>query len=241
MMKKLNIHLRPSRLAFLSVLLGAAITFGGCLKDDNGPSQIASTAAIIAVPGSEGLDIALDNNLLNDPYWGEQFGYVDVLPYKNAYPGSRLVRVFDPEGAPDDGPLAYETVNFVAGNFYSLYVVGDDRLEIMVTEDDLSEPGDGHAKIRFMQLSPDAPELDIAEPDRDTILAANMKFKDVTDFIKFDADEPHTFNITAHDGGKLADTISITPKNNSIYTIWLKGLFTTEDEQKAFGHALIKF
>lgn len=227
---------------FLGLLMfSTAVVFSSCLKDDTGgPSQISATTAVNAVPGSEGFDIALDNNLLNDPYLGEEFVYTDVLPYKNAYPGSRLVRVFDPQGTPDTPPLVYETVNFVAGSFYSLYVVGYDELEIMVTEDDLSDPGEGNAKIRFIQLSPDAPALDIMDAGGDATLASNMEFKDVVDFTTLEAGEAYTFNVMENGGTDVVHTFDLTPESNRIYTVWIKGLFESEgDETLAFGHEVI--
>ena len=211
------------------------------MKDDTEPIQISAAAAVNAVPGSEGLDIALDNNLLNDVYWGEEFVYTDVLPYKNAYPGSRLVRVFDPQGEPDASPLAYETVDFVSGNFYSLYVVGYEKLEIIATEDDLSDPGEGNAKIRFIQLSPDAPPLDIVETGQDEVFASAMAFKDVVGFDTVEAGKAYTFNVIQHGEADAADTFDITPESNRIYTVWIKGLFEEEsDEGLAFGHEVIK-
>ncbi len=231
---------KRNRLSLAMLLLGVVIAFGSCLKDDTGPSQISATAALNAVPGSEGLDIGLDNNQLNDRYWGEEFAYTDVLPYKNAYPGSRLVRVFDPQRNADTPPLAYTTVNFVPGTFYTLYVVGYDELEIMVTEDDPSAPGEGNAKIRFIQLSPDAPSLDIVEEGEDVAVATDMEFKDVVEFFPIEAGTAHTFNILEHGSTDVVHTFDFTPENNKIYTIWVKGLFESEgDESLAFGHEVI--
>src|SRR5690606_505948 len=207
-------------LAFLGMAI-VAVTFSACLKDDTGPSQISATAALNAVPGSGELDIGLDNNQLNDRYWGEEFAYTDVLPYKNAYPGNRLVRVLDPQN-PNSGPLVYETVTFVPGKFYSLYVVGYDELQIMVTEDDLSAPGEGNAKLRFIQLSPDAPSLDIKEAGEGTVLAEGLEFMDAIDFATIAADEPYTFEITEQGSDEVLHSFDFTPESNLIYTIWIK-------------------
>lgn len=223
----------------LSGMAMGVVAFSSCLKDDTGPSQISATAALNAVPGSEGLDIGLDNNQLNDRYWGEDFVYTDVLPYKNAYPGSRLVRVFDP-GTPNAEPLTYETVNFQPGKFYTLYVVGDDELQIVVTEDDLTAPGEGNAKIRFMQLSPDAPALDIRESTGGDVRAEDLKFMDVGDFFTVEADEPYVFDVTEAGSNEVIHSIDLTPESNTIYTIWIKGLFdNSEDNDLAFGHDVI--
>lgn len=226
----------------LVIMVLIVVTFSACLKDgENGPDQISATAALNAVPGSEGLDIALDNNLLNDRYWGEDFVYTDMLPYKNAFPGSRLVRVFSQERTPDTPPLAYETVDFTPGSFYTLYVVGyeEDDLQIMVTEDDSSAPGEGNAKLRFIHLSPDAPALDITEDGDDAEGASNIEFKDAVDFSTLAADETYTFEIREHGGSEVIHSFDFTPENNRIYTIWVKGLYESNDESLAFGHEII--
>lgn len=232
---------RVSRVIALATLV--VVTFSACLKDnDNGPEQISAVAALNAVPGSQGLDIGLDNNQLNDRYWGEDFVYTDMLPYKNAFPGSRLVRVFNPQRTPDTPPLAYETVDFAPGSFYTLYVVGyeEDEIQLMVTEDDLSAPGEGSAKLRFIHLSPDAPALDIIETGDDAEGAGNIKFMDVVDFATVDAGEAYTFEILEHGGNDVIHSFDFTPESDRIYTIWVKGLVESEDDESlAFGHEVI--
>ncbi len=222
------------------------VTLTSCLKDnDNGVYQVSAVRALNAVPGSEQLDLGLDNKLLNldlQTLEVEDFAYGDTLPYKRAWPGSRLVRVFERDNAPSNQPLAQGTAQFVPGQFYSLYVVGlpDDDVELMLTEDDLSDPGDGKAKIRFINLSPDAPALDFGIDGADTLIADDIAFKEVKAFSRVDADEAYTFNIIEHSSGNAVHSFAFTPKSDMIYTIWVKGRFeNTGDAALDLGHDII--
>jgi len=227
------------------VLLAAVsiLAFSACLKDDGAVNQISAVRALNAAPGSAQLDIGLDQNQLNYDRQNmrtEDFAYGDTLPYKNAWPGSRWVRVFETGSGASTQPIAQGTVQFTPGKFYSLYVVGYEDIELMATEDDLSAPGAGKAKIRFIHLSPDAPALDFAIAGTDTPLAADKVFKEVEKFSTVDADETYTFQIIEHSSGDVVHTFEFTPGSDMIYTVWAKGLFDNEgDAALDFGHGII--
>ncbi|SEK33094.1 DUF4397 domain-containing protein [Parapedobacter koreensis] len=237
--------LKSSRLLLFGIFVGGMMTLASCLKDDEqGSYQISAVRALNAVPGSASLDIGLDGKQLNfDNASGEDedFAFGDTLAYKNAWPGNRWVTVFNPADYPNAEPLAQGTVYFTPGRFYSLYVVGyDEDTELMATEDNLSAPGAGKAKIRFINLSPNAPSLDFRVDDADTLIASNKAFKEVADFSAIDAEETYIFNIIEHSSGNVVHTFEFTPKQDMIYTIWVKGLFeNTGDDALDFGHDII--
>ena len=231
------VKIRRGRIVFVLVTVVISfITLSACLKGEEGLNQVSAVAALNAVPGSEGLDIGLDNNQLNH----RVFAYGDTIPYLNAWPGRRLVRVFEVDRGPTTAPEAQGTVDFIPGKFYSLYVVGYEDIELMTTEDDLSSPGEGRAKIRFINLSPDAPSLDFGATSIDTLLASDRKFKSVTRFSTFDAGEAYTFHIMEHNSDQVLHAFDFTPESNMIYTVWAKGLFApTDNELLDFGHGII--
>lgn len=229
--------------AVMAISIGL-VTLNGCLKDgDNASYRISAVSALNAVPGSESLDIGLDGHKLNfDNMTGESeaFAFTDTLPYKNAWPGNRLVSVLDPADYPNAHPLVQGTVSFIPGSFYSLYIVGYEKLELVVTADDLSAPAGGKAKIRFIHLSPDAPSLDFGIDRADTLIGNDKAFKEATDFTSIDVGEEYTFNIIAHSSGEVLDAVVLAPESGMIYTIWIKGLLgNTGDEALDFGHGII--
>ncbi len=232
---------KESRLVFVLVAIAMSlITLNACLKDSEGVNQVSAVRALNAVPGSTGLDIGLDQNQINERLLGEEFAYGDTLPYKNAWPGRRLVRIFDPIRNAATPPLVQGTVDFVPGRFYSLYVAGSKNIQLMATEDDLSAPGEGKAKIRFIHLSPDAPSLDFGIEGADALLASDKAFMTVVGFSTIDAGETYTFNIIAHDSGDVLHAFEFTPENDMIYTVWAKGLVeNTTKPALGFGHGII--
>lgn len=227
------------------VLVIGLVTLGGCLKDDdNGIYQVSAVRALNAIPGSDQLDIGLNESWLNYDLQTnevEDFAYRDTLPYKKAWPGTRTVRVVERDNATADGLLAEQEVQFVPGQFYSLYVVGmDDEVSVMFTADNLSAPPPAKAKIRFINLSPDAPGLDFGVEGADTLIANDIAFKGVNDFSVVDGDETYTFNVVEHNSGEVVHAFTFKPESNRIYTMWVRGLFESADDVTlALGHDIL--
>lgn len=230
-------------LFFLLTLTGTGM-LSSCLKEEESVGQISAVRALNAVPGSGQLDIGLDQNQLNydrQAMRAENFAYGDTLPYKNAWPGSRWVRVFETGTGARREPIAQGSVQFRPGSFYSLYVVGyDENVEVLITEDDLSAPGRGKSKVRFIHLSPDAPALDVFVADTEEPLVADLAFKEAKGFLEVSSDRTYAVRITDHRRGDVLYTFTFSPDPNRIYTIWLKGLLDSpDDEALAFGQGTI--
>lgn len=226
-------------------VLAVVALLGGCLKDDNPVYQVSAVRALNAVPGSDQLDVFLDQNKLNfdDAKWqDESFAYTDTLPYKNAWPNNRVVSIVDPVDYPNASPLVQKTVNFIPGKFYSLYVVGYDDIEVMYAEDDLSSPAAGKAKIRFAHLSSDAPALDfeLATGATEPLRVDGKVFKEISDFTTVDGDVAYTVNFVEHDSKTLLHSFEFIPETGMIYTVWVSGLIEdTGDGTLAFGHGIL--
>lgn len=226
-------------------MVASGMLVGGCLKDDNHVYQVAAVRALNAIPGSEQLDVFLDQNKLNfnnETWQDEEFAYTDTLPYKNAWPNNRMVSVVDPTDYPNAKPLVQKNVNFVPGKFYSLYVVGYDDIEVLSTEDDLAEPAEGKAKIRFAHLSPDAPAVDFevhAGSGENPWRVDDNAFKDITGFATVDGDITYTINFIEHGTDVILHTFEFTPESDMIYTVWVGGLMgNTGDAALDFGHGV---
>lgn len=221
------------------------VTLNGCLKDDNNELyQVSAVRALNAVPGSDQLDIALNESWLNyvpETDRVEDFAYRDTLAYKRAWPGMRIVRVFENGNATNEGLLAQKSVQFVPGQFYSLYVVGfEDDIELIQTLDDLSQPAAGKAKVRFINLSPNAPALDFGIDGADTLIANDIAFKEEKGFSAVQGGETYTFNIIEHGSSDIVHSFAFKPESGRIYTVWVRGLFENEENTELdLGHDII--
>src|SRR5690606_35422379 len=195
-----------------------------------------------ASPAAEGFDMGLDQRLVNSiSPDNPDFAYGDTLGYFNAFPGQRWVRVFEDAQAAAQ-PLAQGTINLAPGQAYTVYVVGYEELELIATSDDLSAPESGKAKIRFVNLSPDAPSLGLGIRGVQTLIASDKEYKKYSDFVEVDADETHTFDITLHEGGDVVHSVALVPAAGRVSAARPKGLGDYEAHQGlAFGHGSMTY
>lgn len=235
--------MRHGNLIKLIVLSVVAFTFSACLKD-NDPVEIrvARVAFLNAVPESDGVDIGLDQNQVNNPWSNNpDFAYGDTLGYVNAFPGQRWVRVFASERDPYEQPLIDGTINLTPGESYTIYVVGHEELGLVATTDNLSTPASGKAKVRFVNLSPDAPSLSLGINGEGTNISSDKDFKEYSDFVEVDAGETFDFEITLHASGEIAHSFSMGLHEGGFYTIWAKGLFDNSLPNAPFEHGVMDY
>ncbi|MGJ1420539.1 DUF4397 domain-containing protein [Sphingobacterium spiritivorum] len=207
-------------------------------NDDYGYGELSGTGAVNAVPLAIKLDIGLDQNKLN--LSNESFDFGDYLPYRNAFPGNRLVRVFDRDSI-GKAALVSKQVAFAPGKIYSLFVVGDTKLDVVSYEDKADVPAKGTANVRFINLSPDAPALNLGSEGADTLLVKNKSFKEASAYLTLQTGKKYKLFITSNVNRELV-SFEFEPKDQSIYTIWAKGLInaTPANEKFKFGYKIIQ-
>ncbi|MCD0489747.1 DUF4397 domain-containing protein [Pedobacter sp. MC2016-14] len=218
---------RLTRTFLLTAAAGIAILFNACKQDDVVYTPtIAALSIVNASPNSPSLDFYIDNQRVNTN--GLLFG--DKIEYQRAYQGNRNTSVAV-TGA--QTPLITKTINLVAAQYHSLYIVGNqESLDYVLLKDDETDPAATKAKVRFVNLSPDAPALNLevvgdATPFTDLAYKAFTPFKDVTPATA-------TLKLTNKTTGALVATLeNVELKKGKTYTIWAKGLVTTTvDAQK---------
>lgn len=231
---KTAFKLKLSKASIIMFLLSAIISLSSCLKN-SGPdtgSIVSALTVIHASPNSPAFDFVLDNQRILDPS-GPEFVYGKRIPYFRAFSGSRLARVYEKNNF--ISPLHEVELKLISGNYYSLFIGGKkESLTSLLIEDDLAKPLEGKAKIRFVNLSPDAPALDF-NITANTTLASNKKFKEYTAFQEIDAGS-YDASIKSHSGNSIDLPIDLELKDGKIYTIWAKGLITTDVEEEEFGY-----
>lgn len=215
---------------FKSLLAAVAITtlLGSCMKDDDVQPQqpVAGLSIIQASPTTELLDVYVDNTRAVI-----DLAYAKKIDYLNLFPGSRKLSITK-KGSQTALLAEQLTLKDYVG--YSLFVI--DKLEtvkFLFLEDDLAKPATGKAKVRFVNLSPDAQALNLAIAGKETDLVTNKLFKEYSTFTEIDAAEKVTFNVKNKETGNTETSIAdVKIEAGGIYTIWVKGLKSATDDKK---------
>jgi hypothetical protein len=197
-------------------LLGLIISITGCKKINNTEQVDLSYLNVInASPGNVSINFFLNNGFVNGPalYYTERTGYIQT------YGG---VQKFDATVGGSTSVLATSQINLASNKYHSLFFAGLNQSPVIVfTQDDLFDPPAGKAKIRFIQLSPDAPALDLvikAGP----ALFAGKSFKSISDFINIDP-AVYTFQLKSGTSASLAEILNVPIDAGKIYTVWAGG------------------
>jgi hypothetical protein len=120
---------------------------------------------------------------------------------------------------------------------YTFFIAGSikkDSLTYVSLKDNLTVLTDTTAKIRFVNLTPNSPFIDIifSKNSADSIASfSSINFKSGTDYTQF---KPGTYLIKARESGKKIDLLNIpnfTIEAKKVYTLWLKGYINGSGSQ----------
>jgi hypothetical protein len=209
---------------FLTVLLTS------CSKDDDADQPMPDVIAfsvIHASPDAGDVDFFFDNMQVNS----NGYGFLKRLGYFGSYAGYKKLEV----KAPGIGRLLLgENVAMKGNTTYSIYIAGKkEKLEYVITEDDLTLPAAGKAKIRFVNLSPDADAIDLGTPGNPPLFSGN-NYKASTIFQEISAG---TVNLELRNatGFVTATSTGVKLESGKIYTIYAKGLVSVLTGDQKFG------
>lgn len=210
----------------LMILMVAVFSLSSCLKDETtapGEETIAAAMFLNALPGSDGLIVALDNNQLNNMNHLEFFRSGELLGYRRIFAGTRIFRVFLPEDVASNIELKRKEMSFSPGKFYSVILTGvsEEDFEIIQIEDIVEESAAGRARLRFIHLDADVSAVDFGVIGEDTPLAPGITYKSYTDFMDIPAGNETVFYITREESGDTYE-FSFKPVEKGIYTVWMK-------------------
>ena len=206
--------------AMVTALLGAAVFFNSCKNDiDNTSPGIAALSVVNAYPSTNTLDFYIGTQRVNNT--GLAFG--GKLKYFKVYEGSHSTKVTLTNSATT---LATKNISLKGGFYHSLYLVGNatDSLDYLLLDDQPSQPAEGKAGVRFVNLSPNSTSLSL-ELTGDTTGFKNKVFKGFTTFKPVTAAKA---NFVLRDAANTVvatrDTVNL--QNGRVYTIYAKGLAT---------------
>lgn len=207
-------------IAGLSAALALSLLLSSCLKNSN--NYYVPPAAYVsfyqAIPNAQPLDIYFDNNKVN----AIPINYSDGIDYFRAYTGKRTVNFYT---AGSTTKIFSDSVHLNQDMVYSLFLTNTlASPSLLLLTDSLSQPPAGMAKIRFVNVSPDAPAVDFAVKDS-TALVTNKAFKGYSSFVPIKGNSHYIFEVRQ----KGTNTVLATSTNANllsgfVYTIWFHGL-----------------
>ncbi|MEI9921026.1 MAG: DUF4397 domain-containing protein [Bacteroidota bacterium] len=208
---------------FLSIVGGTFLLVAtGCKLDSDSDASVVPAAYVNlyqASPDAPGLSIVLDQKVINST----KFDYTDNTGYLKFFAGTRRLQ-FGPFGA--SNVVADTTMKFEDAKAYSVYVVNTfNKIDLLVLNDDTNAPTAGKAKVRFLNLSPDAPEVDLQINDTSVPVATGVSFKEPSSFTEIDANK-YTFVVKTTTGDVLLTLPNALLLDGWSYTIIVRGFKT---------------
>jgi len=227
-----NANLKTIFKTFVAVV-AVSVVFAACSKDRYEPQQVAGLSIINAFAAPDSLDFYIDQTRANKG----ALKFNSKIDYLNLFPGNRALSIAK-RGS--NRALASERFNLASGVGYSIFVLdtlNTNTKKYLLTEDDLSAPAADKAKVRFINLSSDAPALSLGVDGKETDLFTNKAFYEYTAFTSVDPGASVTFNIKAGDVVKTT-VPNVKIEQGKIYTIYAKGVSTATIDSLKLGAAI---
>jgi len=172
---------------------------------------------IQASPGEPPLNFYINGNKVN----AIPITYGDDLDYFRVFSGNRTANFYD---------LSMNTVlsaplNVAPNTAYSVFLANvATKPEIVLLTDTLNKPSAGNASVRFVNLSPDAPAVDLVVQGG-AIISSNKSFKGYSSFVSIPGKSDYTFEIRKSGTNTVLATLpNVGIASGYVYTIWFHGL-----------------
>ncbi|MDF2431365.1 MAG: hypothetical protein JWP44_996 [Mucilaginibacter sp.] len=206
----------------VSAVFFTAISFSSCLKENKSATvpPVAMVTFVQASPDEPVIDFYLDNNKIP----AGPISYGNNIDYFQAYIGKRTAYFYN---TGTTTKIFSDTVTFNQNFAYSLFLANKPSSpELVVLNDSISKPDAGHASIRFINLSPDAPSVDLVAK-AGSVMVANKSYKGHSSFLPIAGDKNYTLEV--HRAGTntvLATLPGLKLNSGFVYTVWFHGLAT---------------
>ncbi|WP_347159751.1 DUF4397 domain-containing protein [Pontibacter chitinilyticus] len=202
----------------------AAISLTSCKDDDYvapEPVPVTYVSFYQGSPDAPDLDIQLDNKVINN----SGFKYAGYSGYLTLSPGEHQIKYTPVSGA---NAFVDSTLTFKEDKAYSLFTVNrQQNMELLVLQDSIITPASGKAALRIVNLSPDAPAVDVSTSGATaTSLASAVNFKGATQFQEL-ASGRYTLQIKAagtNDVLLTATDVQLT--EGKTYSLLIRGFAT---------------
>lgn len=199
-----------------TLLLVSVVLLGSCQKPAKEQPELQSAVNVVnAIIGMPQVGFFINKTKVE----GDPLKYTDESGYFITFPGARDFDVLA-DGISDY--ILKTNFTFKQNTYHSIFMVGESgSVSAFFTDDDLSNPPAGKAKVRFVQLSPDAGGL-VLSIKNGAVLFPEQAFKTASSFITIDPGV-YDLQVTTPTGTVLVEK-NVTIAAGAIYTAWSKGL-----------------
>lgn len=208
----------------LALSLSAVVLLSSCSLDDDTDNvqplpNVAQGLIANASPSSGNLYFFADENQVNDA----ALNYTDAKGYYRFRLGERVLSLKNQSGT----VLDTVHVTLEAGKYFSTFAVNTfNNIELVTYKDSLEYPEPNHALVRFINLSPDAPAININATGITETLATGVDFKEATPFISVQSGTHQLRYTNTETGTTLYTDTAVEFYPGRIYTIYTKGFIT---------------
>lgn len=230
-----NWSLRKLRSLITLSLIGATVFLTSCLDDEN--TMTLPPAAYVLVyqgsPDAPDMDIYANQNKINN----FPVKYTDGISYGPFYTGERTFRF---TSANSLSVLLEKNFMVKEDSVYSIFVLDNvDQIDAVMVQDEWEEPIADEAQIRLVNLSPDAGNVSLEVSDQVSAFADDLEFGSASNFDGIPKGT-YDFTIKSQSSGEvLVIANDIELKGNQVYTLILRGLESSSDNNKKLDLQLI--
>ncbi|HTM97603.1 MAG TPA: DUF4397 domain-containing protein [Pedobacter sp.] len=220
-------NLIPTRL-FSFLLIFSIVILGSCKKKEVEVPDASYIRFVNASPTFGTYNIYLDDKMLNSaaiPFGG-------TVSYSPFIFGKHTIKYTT---ASSNQPVFTKEINLTGNQIHSLYLVDvGAKMDALLFIDNASVTSTTKAFVKFINLSPDAPSLnlDIAGGAN---LFTNTNYKVGTQFVQVDP-KTYTFNLTDFASGAIKTTLpDIEFVAGRYYTIIARGMINPGTNEQSFS------
>lgn len=220
---KMSVTKKFKNLGVLALLSIGALTIQSCSKE-NAPAQeytflnITNTSPTLAT-----FNIFVDQSKINQG----AVAFLGNSGYMPLSPGDHNIKFT----TASNEPVISKNISLETNGVTSLFLIDKaPNIDYLIVKDQLGNMNSSKAFVRFINLSPNAPSLDLADKDGDVIISAKA-YKAASAFIEID---PKSYVLQLQDNGtepelEPKDLESFEFKAGKSYTVIAAGLLGDTD------------
>lgn len=234
-MNKLTISLAKNfkKLGVLALLSVATFFVQSCSKDEVPVQEYAFLNITNTSPTLSTFNIYIDQTRINTQGavdFGGNSGYMPLIP------GTHSIKFTT---ASSTESLITKSINFEVNSVSSLFLIDrGTNMDFLTIKDELGSLNSTKAFVRFINLSPDAPALNLAVKDGQVIIS-DKTYKTTSAFIEV---EPKSYVLEIKDKATSATKATLESfefKAGKSYTVIATGLLAPTQIERAIGGKII--